>query len=151
MEGVELQRKQNVFWNQGTCTIGVSEIFENKNHPTCESFLHDIDKWLEVDLPAWEQCAQVTCLPLCFSASLCLCSKQSHNLSPLFSQRIFFFCIFHRHFHLLWSSLACFCVVEFITIWHCSSWRIFSLERRHHNLSLANTFKLKFWCFILFI
>ena len=39
-EGVELQRKQNVFWNQwssgnnlGTCTIGDSDIFENKNHP----------------------------------------------------------------------------------------------------------------------
>ena len=40
-EGVELQRKQNVFRNQwssgnnvGTCTIGNSEIFENKNHPS---------------------------------------------------------------------------------------------------------------------
>ena len=40
-EGVELQRKQNVFWNQwssgnnlGTCTKGVSEFFENKNHPS---------------------------------------------------------------------------------------------------------------------
>ena len=40
-EGVELQRNRNVFWNQwssgnnlGTCTIGDSEIFENKNHPT---------------------------------------------------------------------------------------------------------------------
>ena len=39
-EGVELQRKQNVFWDQwssgnnlGTCTKGASEIFENKNHP----------------------------------------------------------------------------------------------------------------------
>ena len=39
-EGVELERKQNVFWDQwssgnnlGTRTIGISEIFENKNPP----------------------------------------------------------------------------------------------------------------------
>ena len=43
-EGVELQRKQNMFWDQwssgnnlGTCTKGVSEIFENKNPPTAQT------------------------------------------------------------------------------------------------------------------
>ena len=49
MEGVELERKQNVFWNQwssgnnlGTCTIGVSEIFENKNPPGATFILDDL-------------------------------------------------------------------------------------------------------------
>ena len=48
-EGVELQRKQNVFWNQwssgnnvGTCTIGDSEIFENKNHPTVPTHINSL-------------------------------------------------------------------------------------------------------------
>ena len=69
-EGVELERKQNVFWNQwssgnnlGTCTIGVSEIFENKNPPTTTGGqdlpwtirrAHICSVWLNSDFELWE-------------------------------------------------------------------------------------------------
>ena len=101
-------------WNKELCKRWSYTCLCKMTIISCVSFLHDIDKWLEVDLPAWEQCAQVTCLPLSLSLN-------NHTISPLCSHRGYFsFGIFRDISTFLCSSLACFALrlsLTKISVW----------------------------------
>ena len=101
-------------WNKEPCKRWYYTCLCKMTIISCVSFLHNIDKWLEVDLPAWEQCAQVTCLPLSLSLN-------NHTISPLCSHRGYFsFGIFRDIYNFLCSSLACFALrlsLTKISVW----------------------------------